>query len=99
MRPIKQEGPHLDDILKQCNKLLVLIFEAVQVDMLESIKPTSLVLQSISILLPDAVNALEVTLNRIRNLSEKFANDGEATLLIFLSLIMKKMAYYYQGLF
>ena len=51
--------------------------------MLKTIKPTSLALQSISILLPDAVNTLEVTL--IRKLSEKFGNHGYFIYLPFIN--------------
>ena len=48
-------------------------------DMLKIIKPL-LIVQSISILLPDAVNAFEVTLNQIRQPRKKCGSNDKATL-------------------
>ena len=48
--------------------------------MLRIIKPTSLILQSTSLLLPDAVSTMEITIKKIQKLRKIFQTEGEEPL-------------------
>ena len=77
---MKKEATQLEGVLNQCNKLSLLIFQSAKVDMLRIIKPASLILQSTSILLPDAVSIIEITVKKIRKLRKIFQTEGEEPL-------------------
>ena len=70
----------LEGVLNQCNKLSLLIFQSAKVDMLRIIKPASLILQSTSILLPDAVSIIKITVKKIWKLRKIFQIEGEEPL-------------------
>ena len=67
----KKERTRLEGILKQCQSLEVLLFQSIKVDLLQIIKPTSKGLESIKILLPEAVTIAENTLQQYRDLLKK----------------------------
>ena len=77
---MKKEATQLEGVLNQCNKLSLLIFQSAKVDMLRIIKPASLILQSTSILLPDTVSIIEITVKKIRKLRKIFQTEGEEPL-------------------
>ena len=73
---MKKEKICLEGILKQCQSLEVLLFQSIKVDLLQIIKPTSKALESIKILLPEAVMIVENTLQQYRDLLERLNEDG-----------------------
>ena len=52
------------------------MFQAAKLDILNLIKPTSLVLQSTNLLLPEAVTTIDVTVTKIKKLQSKFDEKG-----------------------
>ena len=54
--------------------------ESATVDMLRIIKPASLILQSTSLLLPDAVSTIKITIKKPQTLREIFQTEGEEPL-------------------
>ena len=56
---MKKEVPRLQCVLSFCSNLVTLVFQAAKLDILNLIKPTSLVLQSTNLLLPEAVTTIK----------------------------------------
>ena len=52
------------------------MFQAAKLDILNLIKPTSLILQSTNLLLPEAVTTIDVTVTKIKKLQSKFDEKG-----------------------
>ena len=73
---MKKEIPRLTGVLASCSDLLTLIFQCVKIDLLKLIKPTSLILESMSILLPDAITTIGVTVKKVKRLMRKLNEDG-----------------------
>ena len=59
IQTMEKEKTRLEGILKQCQSLEVLLFQSIKVDLLQIIKPTSKALESIKILLPEAVTIVD----------------------------------------
>ena len=55
----KKEVPRLQGVLSSCSNLVTLVFQAAKLDILNLITPTSLVLQSTNLLLPEAVTTIK----------------------------------------
>ena len=64
---MKKEVPRRQGILSTCSNLVTLVFQAAKLDILNLIKPTSLILQSTDLLLPEAVTTITVTVKTSRN--------------------------------
>ena len=73
---MKKEVPRLQCVLSFCSNLVTLVFQAAKLDILNLIKPTSLVLQSTNLLLPEAVTTIDVTVTKIKKLQSKFDEKG-----------------------
>ena len=67
----KKEVPRLQGILSTCSNLVTLVFQAAKLDILNLIKPTSLILQSTDLLLPEAVTTITVTVKKVKKLLTK----------------------------
>ena len=67
---MKKEVPCLQGVLSSCSNLITLVFQAAKLGILNLIKPTSLVLQSTNLLLPEAVTTIDVTVTKIKKLSK-----------------------------
>ncbi|CAB4013601.1 Hypothetical predicted protein [Paramuricea clavata] len=73
---MKKETPRLEGVLASCSDTITLIFQCVKVDLLKLIRPTSLVLESVSILLPEAITTIGVTLKKVKKLMRKLNENG-----------------------
>ena len=73
---MKKEVPRLEGILSDCSNLKILLFNVIKVDTLRVIKPASLVLESASVLLPEAITTISITVTKIKKLRSKFISDG-----------------------
>ena len=71
-----KEGPHLEGVLSDCCGLVVLFFQYLKIDILQVIKPTSLILESLSLILPEAIPTINVTLWKVQKLHCKFEENG-----------------------
>ena len=69
---MKKEVPRLQGVPSSCSNLVTLVFQVAKLDILNLIKPTSLVLQSTNFLLPEAVTTIDVTVTKIEKLLSKF---------------------------
>ena len=69
-----KEGSHLEGVLSDCCDLVV--FQCLKIDILRVIKPTSLILESLSLVLPEAITTINVTLRKVRKLHCKFEENG-----------------------
>ena len=56
---VNKEVPRPQGVLSSCSNLVTLVFQAAKLDILNLIKPTSLVLQSTNLLLPEAVTTIK----------------------------------------
>ena len=77
---MKKEQQRMEGILSDCSHLVVLIFNVLKADILRLIKPTSLVLESISLILPEAVTTITITMKEVTKLRERFVADGKNVL-------------------
>ena len=77
---MKKEVTRLQGVLSFCSSLVTLMFQAAKLDILNLIKPLSLVLQSSNLLLPAAVTTTEVTVTKIKRLLSKFEEKGNDAL-------------------
>ena len=57
---MKREG-----VLSDCSDLEILVFQAVKIDVICLIKPTSLILEKLSLILPEAIATITVTIKKI----------------------------------
>ena len=73
---MKKEVPRLQGVLSFCSNLVTLVVQAAKLDILNLIKPTSLVLQSTNLLSPEAVTTIDVTVTKIKKLLSKFDEKG-----------------------
>ena len=73
---MKKEVPRLQGILSTCSNLVTLVFQAAKLDILNLIKPTSLILQSTNLVLPEAVTTITVTVKKVKKLLIKLAEKG-----------------------
>ena len=71
-----KEGPRLEGVLSDCSDLVILVFQAVKIDVIRLIKPTSLIMEKLSLILPEAIATISVTLKKIRKLKSKLEEDG-----------------------
>ena len=58
---------------------MVLLFNVVKSDILRLIRPTSLVLESVSVLLPEAITTISISLKKIQKLHQKLESNGVDT--------------------
>ena len=77
---MKKERQRLEGVLSNCTSLVVLIFNTVKADVLRLIQPTSLVLESTKILLPEAITTISITSKKIAKLRENLDNRGKEVL-------------------
>ena len=73
----KKEVPRLQGVLSSCSNSVTLVFQAAKLGILNLIKPTSLVLQSTNLLLPEAVTTIDVTVTKIKKLLRKFEEQRD----------------------
>ena len=73
---MKKEIPRVTGVLASCSDLLTLIFQCFKIDLLKLIKPTSLILKSMSILLPEAITTIGVTVKKVNKFMRKLNEDG-----------------------
>ena len=73
---MKKETPHLEGVLASCSDLITLVYQYVKVDLLKLIRPTLLILESVSILLPEAITTIGVTLKKVKKLLRKLIENG-----------------------
>ena len=73
---MKKEIPRLEGVLALCSDLITLVYQHVKVDLLKLIRPTSLILASVSILLPEAIATISVTLRKVKKLMRKLIENG-----------------------
>ena len=59
-------------MLKDATNIVDLVFQAIKHDILSVLRPTSMVLESITILLPEAISVFETTLKRFEKMYRKF---------------------------
>ena len=76
---ICKEQQWLEGILSNCSNLVVLIFNVIKSDILRLIRPTSLVLHSVSVLLPEAITTISIYLKKTQKLCEKVESNGVDT--------------------
>ena len=62
-----KEQQRLKSILSNCSNLVVLIFNVIKSDILRLIRPTSLVLESVSVLLREAITTSSISLRKYKN--------------------------------
>ena len=70
-----KEGPRLEGVLSDCSDL-VIVFQAVKIGVIRLIKRTSLIMEKLSLILPEAIATINVTLKKIRKLKSKLEEDG-----------------------
>ena len=63
-------------MLKDATKIVDLVFQVIKHDILSVLRPTFLVLESITILLPEAISMFETTLKRFEIIYRKFVEVG-----------------------
>ena len=63
-------------MLKDATKIVDLVFQVIKHDILSVLRPTFLVLESITILLPEAISMFETTLKRFEVMYRKFVEVG-----------------------
>ena len=63
-------------MLKDATNIVDLVFQAMKHDILSVLRPTSLVLEWITILLPEAISMFETTLKRFEKMYRKFIEVG-----------------------
>ena len=63
-------------MLKDATKIVDLVFQVIKRDILSVLRPTFLVLESITILLPEAISMFERTLKRFEIMYRKFVEVG-----------------------
>ena len=69
----------LEFILSNCSNLVVLLFNVIKSDILRLIRPTSLVLESLSVLLPEAITTISISLKKMQKLRQKLESNGVDT--------------------
>ena len=72
----KKEVPRLQGVLSSCSNLVTLVFQEAKLDILNLIKPTTLVLQSTNLFLLEAVTTINITVTKIKKLLSKFEEKG-----------------------
>ena len=63
-------------MLKDATNIVDLVFQAMKHDILSVLRPTSPVLEWITILLPEAISMFETTLKRFEKMYRKFIEVG-----------------------
>ena len=63
-------------MLKDSTNIVDLVFQAIKHDILSVLRPTSLALESITILLPEAISMFETTLKRFKKMYRTFVKVG-----------------------
>ena len=69
----------LEFILSNCSNLVVLLFNVIKSDILRLIRPTSLVLESLSVLLPEAITTISISLKKMQKVRQKLESNGVDT--------------------
>ena len=73
---MRKEKQRLEGVLSNCTDLVVLIFNTIKSDILRLIKPTSLMLESTTILLPEAITTISITSKKIKKLGQMLEEKG-----------------------
>ena len=69
----------LEVILSNCSNLAVLLFNVIKSDIFRLIRPTSLALKSVSVLLAKAITTISISLKKIQKLRKKLESNGVDT--------------------
>ena len=74
---MKKEVPRLQSVLSSCSNLVTLVFQEAKLDILNLIKPTTLVLQSTNLFLLEAVTINIIIINNYQHYSDKNQETSE----------------------